>query len=340
MAYDKEFKIEKNEINNKLKIITIKFPYSWPRLIKAIILTSFNFIQTCKNAQHSSLLLYSGGSIFLTIPGILASKIFRRPLIYDYVDIEVECKFKTLNILLMRQISVIFAISHFLVQNAKNYGCKYVEYFPSIVDTEMFKINIENRIKMRNELTLENEIIIGYAGALAYTEGMPILIRAFHQLLKKHQNINLCILGTKQLPMQGDETLSLIQELGIVDKIKFFPPVKHDEVPVFLSMCDILCSPKIDCEINRAANPIKVVEYLSMGIPTVCSKIGETERLIVNGQTGFLISPGDIDYLTETFEWIILHPYEAKIIADAGRQFVQQRYSHVAVIDTVKRIVN
>ena len=25
---------------------------------------------------------------------------------------------------------------------------------------------------------------------------------------------------------------------------------------------------------NRAANPVKVVEYLSMGLPTVCSAVG------------------------------------------------------------------
>ena len=336
LAYSNKFKIEHKNIDNLLQSTTIHFPAHWPRFLKAILLLLFNFVYSGKSTKTSHLILSSGDTMLLQMPVIAASKLRHKPIIYDYHDIEVEKIPESIYKYFMKNITVIFAISHYLVDKAKSYGCKKVVYVPAFVDTNLFQRNTKARERLRDNWGVNyDDIIIGYAGALAYTEGVPTLLQAFKNLSKKYLKLRLFILGTKQVPGQGDEIFGLVKELNLEDKVTFIPPVLHAEVPDFLSACDILCSPKIDCEANRAANPIKVVEYLSMGLPTVCSSIGEVSLIIQDKDNGFLTEPGDVKDLEETLEWVILSPERAKAIGENGRKTAIEKYSSKALQDTI-----
>jgi len=289
-----------------------------------------------KFAKKSQLILYAGGSILLQLPANLVSKLRHKPIVFDYLDIEVEKIPKCVYKKMLRSITGIFAISHYLDDMARSYGCKNVVYVPAVVDPYLFQTNILARDRLRSEWGFTgSHIVIGYAGALSYTEGISVLLHSFKNVSIQHPEIRLRILGTKQVSGQGDELFLVIKELDLEDKLSFVPPVMHNEVPGFLSACDILCAPKIDCDINRAANPIKVIEYLSMGIPTICSSVGEVSRIITHGVDGFLAIPGEVGDLEEKLEWIVRNPNQAKEIGKNGRNMVMEKYSCQAIGNVV-----
>ena len=336
--------------SDKLKLVTINtndnycatlhFPREWSRGIKGILLIIFNFIYSFYYLKYNDIVLYAGGSIIPVIPVILASKLRNKPIIYDYVDIEVEKIPRLVYKYLMKQITFIFAISHFLVEEAKENGCKKIVYVPAFVDTDVFKKNCKTGKILRRNLNLsENDIVIGYSGSLSPIEGIPILLNVVRAMHEDFPQLRLLILGTKQNPGQGDEIGDLIKELGLDEKVFFIQPVTHSKVPEFLSACDILCAPKIDCKVNRAANPIKVVEYLSMDIPTVCSSIGELPFIINDGINGFLVKPGDEFELRSKLAWIMSNPERSREIADNGRRTIIERYSLFAIRDDVKKVI-
>jgi glycosyltransferase involved in cell wall biosynthesis len=90
---------------------------------------------------------------------------------------------------------------------------------------------------------------------------------------------------------------------------------------------------------NRAANPIKVPEYLSMGLLTVCSAVGGIIDTIEDGVDGFLVKPGDVKDLEEKLEWVILNPERAKEIGENGRRTVIEKYSYEAIEDTIREAI-
>ena len=341
LAYSDKFEIEHKNIDELLRSTTIHLPSHWPRFLKASLLLLFYFVYSWKSTKTSHLILCSGGTLLPYIPVIVVSKLRHKPIIFDYVDIEMEKIPESIYKYFMRNITIIFAISHYLVEKAESYGCKNVVYVPAFADTNIFQRNMKGRERLRDNWGVNYEdIIIGYAGALAYTEGIPILLQAVKNLSEKYPKLRLFILGTKQVLGQGDEIFGLVTDLNLEDKVIFIPPVLHAEVPDFLSACDILCSPKIDCAVNRAANPIKVVEYLSMGIPTVCSSIGEVPLIIEDKVNGFLTNPGDAKDLEETVEWVILNPERSKEIGEKGRNIAIEKYSSKALQDTIGRAIS
>jgi len=131
----------------------------------------------------------------------------------------------------------------------------------------------------------------------------------------------------------GDESIAnLIDDMGLLrDKIILIPSQPYESVPHFLSAFDILCCPKLDCEINRAANPVKVVEYLSMGIPSVCSSVGGILDIIEDKHDGLLVEPGNAADLEQKLEWIILNPEKGETLGKYGREKVIKFYSLEAI---------
>ena len=340
-AYNDKFSIEHKNTDELLRSTTIHFPARWPRFWKGLLLLLFNLVYSWKSTKTSHLILYGGGTMLLQVPANVAAKLRRKPIIFDYLDIELEKIPELAYKYLMRNITTVFAISHYLVDKAKSYGCKKVVYVPAFVDTKLFQMDTGAREKTRDNWGVRSdEIIIGYAGALAHIEGIPVLLQSFENLSKKYPKLRLFILGIKQVLGQGDEIPRLVKKLNLEGRVNFVPPVTHEEVPKFLSACDILCSPKIDCEINRAANPIKVVEYLSMGLPAVCSSIGEVSIIIKNKVNGFLANPGDVKDLAETLEWIVLNPERAREIGKNGRKMAIEKYSLEAIENIVTESLN
>ncbi len=114
-----------------------------------------------------------------------------------------------------------------------------------------------------------------------------------------------------------EENISLKKEVILI------PSQPYENVPSYLSAFDILCCSKIDVEINRVANPIKVVEYISMGLPTVCSAVGGINDTIQIIRMVF-VNPGDVKSLEKRIEWILLNPNEANIVAKNGRKTVEK----------------
>jgi glycosyltransferase involved in cell wall biosynthesis len=341
--YSDKFCIEHKEIDSSSKITTVHLPSNLPNFLKAFSIFLI-LIYGWKPSKNGELIFAEFYTILTALPGVILGKIFGKPVILNYVDTELKHVPDFVYKYVVKNSDIVFAISPYLIDKAKRYGCKNVVYLPPFVDMNLFSTDMDVRGKMREDLgIINNDIVVGHAGSFSHIEGLPILLQAFKNLSKKHSNIKLIILGGKvggRLTKDEDDVTKLVKNLNIEDKVIIVPPQPHEEVPKFLSACDITCCPKIDCAINRAANPIKVVEYLSMGLPTVCSAIGGIVDTIEDGVDGILVKPGDVNDLEEKLEWIIQNLERAKEIGENGRKKAIEKYSYEAIEDTIKRAIS
>lgn len=333
-------KVEHINFNKNFKNIIINCPEKFPKFIK--FLTIFPMIfYSLKSCKKSDIIFADLISLQTSIPAVLNKFIFKKILILDLMDsssgnwIDVIHRFKY-----TEKADIIFVISNYLMDEVeKKYNYKYIMYFPIFIDTEVFKMNMEKRAIIRNDFGIsEREFFIGYAGSFWNIEGIPILIDAFLRLLKEYPNIKLGIMGKSEERKDFDDIKSILQKLNN-KKIILIPPKRREEVPDYLSAFDILCCPKIDCEINRAANPVKVVEYMSMGLPTVSSSIGEISKIIKNNQNGFLVAPGDPNDLKKRLEYIIKNYEKCLFIGYEGRKTIICDYSLGAVRKNVEMVI-
>lgn len=338
-SYDSnKFHIEHRKIEPSTNSTTIHLPSYLPKFIKAFSIF-FGFIYAWRPIKRCDI-IFAHLSITSAVPAIILGKIFNKPILFHYIDIEPLPIPTVIYKYIFGRADSVLAISPYLIDKAKKYGCENIVYLPAFVDTNRFKANINARKRIRANLGIKDEdIVIGYTGSFSYTEGVTYLLQAFKNLLKSYPNVRLIIVGGMK-SKRCEDVPQLVESLNLQDKVSIVPPHPHEEIPGFLSACDITCCPKIDCEDNRAANPIKVVEYLSMGLPTVCSSVGGISYTIEDGADGLLVKPGDVKDLEEKLEWVILNPERSKKIGRIGRRKAIKEYSFGAIESRVRESVS
>ncbi len=157
----------------------------------------------------------------------------------------------------------------------------YVLY--NTIDTERYKIPSKQEIKkMKDELNINNEFIIGSVGRMFIKQkGFDILIRAFKKILDRDIKIKLVLVGSgKDEKLLKDLATSLNIEKQII-----FTGYKEDAYK-YMRMMDLFIMPSL-----YEGFPIVHLEAMYMGTPCIISKY--VPSLEIAGDSAFKIEPNE-----------------------------------------------
>ena len=109
--------------------------------------------------------------------------------------------------------------------------------------------------------------------------------------------------------------------------IKFYNWVNRNEMLEILnqSMVGIVTYLPFPNHIN--AQPNKLFEYMSAGIPVIASDFPLWRQIIENEKCGLLVDTRNPQQIAEALDWIFDNPKEAKIMGDNGKKAVKDKYN-------------
>jgi hypothetical protein len=107
--------------------------------------------------------------------------------------------------------------------------------------------------------------IVGFYGALDdYTIDLRLLIQVARQI----RNGTLLVIGPKAMDISGLEAEPNVRYLG---------PIPYEALPLYAAQFDVALMPWLRNEWIESCNPIKLKEYLALGLPTVTIRFPELE---------------------------------------------------------------
>ncbi|MFQ4146229.1 glycosyltransferase family 4 protein [Chlorogloeopsis sp. ULAP02] len=179
--------------------------------------------------------------------------------------------------------------------------------------------DIGNHTLIRHDVRIEldtpdDAIAIIQASRLERWKGQNVLLAALGQL-REVPNWICWLAGGVQRPHESEYLQELemqAQHLGIHERVRFLG--QRADVPRLLVAADIYCQPNIGAE----PFGIAFVEALYAGLPVITTAIGGGAE-IVNDSCGRLVTPNDINALSEVLSKLIVSPHERKYLADAGK---------------------
>lgn len=174
---------------------------------------------------------------------------------------------------------------------------------PTTVDT--------NRFTEKPPRIHSNQIILGWIGSsstLFYLENLKGL---FDRVFERFPFTRLKIVADRFFECE---------EMPVIKK-----PWKYDEEIDDLHSFDIGLMPLTDDPWSRGKCGFKILQYMALGIPSVCSPVGANRKIVSDGMNGFWAE--DEDEWTEKMALLIQDRELRARIGRKGRETVAQYYA-------------
>lgn len=140
---------------------------------------------------------------------------------------------------------------------------------------------------------LFEDLTIVFVGILLHWHRLDLLIDALADLrgVNHQPPLKLVIVG------DGPERTTLqkrVSDYGMGEHVRLLGRVPMNDVPHYLRGADIgFIAYAGSGQHGPYGSALKLYEYLAMGLPVLAARIPETERIVREGETGFLFEPGD-----------------------------------------------
>lgn len=195
------------------------------------------------------------------------------------------------------------------------------------VDLAQFR-PVADRTSYRQALGYPRPLILS-VGGLIPLKGVAYTLRALRRL-DEGQDFTFVVCG------DGDERGNLERlaaELGIQDKVHFVGRVPRDEIARYFAATDLF----VHSALWEAAGNV-LVEAMASGRPIVCSDAGGPSEYVVDGETGFVVPPGDVDRLAGKIQFLLRSPGVADKMGARGRQRAENHFSYEGMISQIAQV--
>lgn len=146
-----------------------------------------------------------------------------------------------------------------------------------------------------------------YLGRLDPPKGVDLLCAAFEQAVAAEPSLCLDIAGW------GTMLEMLRARFGHIPQLTFHGPVDGQVKRDLVAAADALVVPSVWGEVFG----IVIAEAYAYGKPVIATNIGAIPELIQEGQTGFLLPPGDVAALTIALQRAAARPAQLRSMASA-----------------------
>ncbi len=158
-----------------------------------------------------------------------------------------------------------------------------------------------------------------YLGRLAVGKGIPEIIGASCLLRKKGLRFTVSIYGDGPL---RDWLAQEISRIGIGDCVEYGGVVTGVEKAGVIEIVDAMLLPS-----SAEAFPYSMLEAFKYSLPLIASPVGAIEDILVDGENGLIVPPGDTNALARQMEYAVNHPHEMHAMGVFANRQVNRDFS-------------
>jgi glycosyltransferase involved in cell wall biosynthesis len=284
-------------------------------------------------------IMCSGFAVIGSIPGLLVSKFRKTKFILDIRSVPVEtCGFRGALRKFSFNVSVFIAkrlfagitiitlmmkkeiCERFVIQPSK-VGVWTSGVAASLFDPTIW--GIQGR-ELKIKLGLSNKFVVLYHGSLSAGRGIIETVEATKILAQRSSNVVLFLLGSGPIVSL---LRSSIKREGIENNVIIHDFVEYEEVPKFISMCDVGIIPLADNPYWRFQLPLKLLEDLAMEKVVIATDI-PAHRKVVGSEDCCLYLPSiDPEEIAKMMRFAQINKDKLEGWGKSGRKIVLRNYT-------------
>jgi len=211
----------------------------------------------------------------------------------------------------------LIVMNHEDLQNAQRLGFKAGEnlfYVHGVgVDLEHYSAPPIDRYAIRTHLGINpNDVLVVCVAEFTKQKNHAFFLDAWHRFTRRCTDGHLLLVGA------GRESDALRQrvEQECLPRVHFLG--YRRDVPQILREADIAALVS-----KREGLPKCIMEAMAAGKPVLATNVRGSRDLVANGQTGFLVEPGNVDCLVAAMERLVSDPQLRAVMGAAGQEKIQ-----------------
>jgi glycosyltransferase involved in cell wall biosynthesis len=179
------------------------------------------------------------------------------------------------------------------------------------VDGDRFRPDPVARKEIRVSLSIpEDALVLLFLGRLNRDKGLLDLAKAFVELGGRFPQAYLLLVGPDEQDLSAQ-----IDHIGVsvVERIRHVEFTSEPER--YMAAADVFCLPSY-----REGFGMVAIEAAAAGLPVVASRIYGISDAVVDGVTGLLHSPGDVDAIVQQFSELLSNPVRCREMGSKARK--------------------
>lgn len=173
-----------------------------------------------------------------------------------------------------------------------------------------------------------DSVHILYLGRLSEAKGVPQLGEALHRM-RDIPGWRATLAGDGEVAAARRQA----RELGLADRVDLPGWVDSESVADLIARADILVLPSFIENL-----PLSIIEGMASGLAVVATPVGAVEDIVIDGETGLLVQPGDVDGLTEALTRLVADPALRQRLGAAAQKLHRERLDLEPYAHTVREV--
>lgn len=223
------------------------------------------------------------------------------------------------------------------VLRAHGIPAERVHFLPNGLDLDWMN-RTEDRVASRARFSLPaGARVVLFLARLVDSKRPLDAVASFARAAGADKDAHLVIAGDG--PLRG-ACERAAREAGVAERVHFAGIIPHDDVPALLAACDLFVS--TSALTNRA---LPTCEAMMCGVPVLVYDTGDTATVVRHGESGWLVSDGDVDALAAGMTQLLGDGAVRERLAEGGRRVARDTFTswerrlalELAVIEMVAR---
>jgi colanic acid biosynthesis glycosyl transferase WcaI len=338
------FKREILDSVDVLRVPTLIFP-NRAIFLRIVDFLSFMFTSCIASffVGRPDVVLATSPQFFTAVSGWFVSRVYRRPFVFEIRDLWPDSIVAVGVMKEGRAIRFIRVIEQFLYRHAD----LIVTVTSSSRDLLMARgiegdkiVVITNGIdtgqltpgpapvELRQELGLENKIVVSYVGTVGMAHGLQLILDAAQDCRNRLPQVHFIIVGS------GAELRDLQQQASErgLGNVTFIGRVAHDEIVNYWRLSDMTLVLLKDIPLFRTVIPSKIFEAMATGTPIITNVRGELQTLLEPLGIAAMIEPSNLNALVDAIETLATSPDRREALATAAAK-AAKHYDRVVLAD-------
>ena len=169
--------------------------------------------------------------------------------------------------------------------------------------------------------------VVGKIARLFSLKGHDQLLDAAPEVVRRHPDVRFFLIGDGLL---YEHLRSRAREAGILDNFVFAGLIPRERIPEMIAVMDVVVHTSLREGLARV-----LPQALAMGKPCVSFDIDGAPEVVIPGETGYLVRPGDARGLADAISELLANPQLRARMGESGRRRVDPAFRAETMVEQI-----